>query len=1305
MNSRKYCFFQIIFIFLNCVVFVATAENSIQFYNLNEEYGISIRETNQVCEDEDGFIWISSKVGIVRYSRDDIRTYQIPYDTEDIISVGMEYINHTLYVYTNNGQVFVYNNIQDRFDLITNISRQLENPHVLINKMLVDSAGTLWEASSFGLMRYNDKDGLSIHLNDQNIQFIEWLDNHRFFYAVAGVIGIFDINTLSSEDYFLFPEESDFYISYIEYDQTEKILWLGTFGDGLYCLKEENGQQNLTVVPDIPNQPVQAITSISESAFLIGIDGQGVWEVDKKSLEVLSIYKEDADNPNSLKGNGVYDIFCDRNNRVWICTYTGGVSFYDQASNSVVTRISHMVNNENSLVNNDVNSVLEDRNGNLWFATNNGISFWNTKTKKWKSFYHNKEQHAQVYLALCQDSFGRIWAGSYSSGIYILDGNTGEELRHLSQENIEGNFAGDFVFKMIEDQQGDIWIGGVRGDLIRYNYSSDTYKSYPNYTIYMITEYGPDKLLMGTTYGLLLFDKTTGTHEVLVEGFVVSDLYLAEDIVWISTNGNGVIRYNLNNKSTHYYTIDNGLPSNFVNSIEFAKGYYWLGTELGLCRLNEADQTILTFNSLLYLSNVSFNQDAQLLLKNGDLIMGSNKGALMFEPDDLMLSPEEGRIFVQDISVSGISIREIEGLEPEVPLNELKEISLKYFQNTISLELIPLRVTSPGAKFSWKIDGLDQEWSKPVDNRILSYSNVPYGSYTIQLRMFDNSITRVIAERQIEVKIIPPFWKTIWFTLLVIVFVSGLGIFGVYFYIDWLKKKHSEEKIRFFANTAHDIRTSLTLVNGPIEELNKESGLSDKGLNYLHLATEQVHRLSMVVTQLLDFQKVDVGRERMALAFVDIVKIVKDRVMMFESYAKSREIDLVFRVNCDKFETSVDERMIQKVVDNLISNAIKYSNSNSRVNIELRCASAKWILEVQDNGIGITKKAQKMLFREYYRGENAINSKIVGSGIGLLLVKNYVSMHGGRVTCYSQSNVGSTFLVTIPFIKKDVSERKKEAASQSVEENVFKPSKINPVTEKQAADKRGSKMSVLIVEDHEYLREFLQSAMQDLFNVYLAEDGEMAWEIIQKQNPDLIVSDIMMPKMDGFELCEKVKTNFLTAHIPVILLTALAGKAQQLHGLGIGADDYLTKPFDVTLLQQRIKTILKNREIIRDKALKITNESKGPVILENELNDKFLKRMIEVVKDNIGNTQFSKTEFAAIMNVSPSLLYKKIKSLTDQSPIEFIKTIRLNHAHDLLSSKEHTITEVSELCGFSSVGYFGTVFRKHFGKSPSQVME
>ena len=876
----------------------------------------------------------------------------------------------------------------------------------------------------------------------------------------------------------------------------------------------------------------------------------------------------------------------------------------------------------------------------------------------------------------------------------------------MSYEQTNGNFRGDFIFNIMEDSQGNVWIGGVRGDLICYNIQNDTYLSYNNYTIYVIEEFGPDKLLMGTTYGLLLFDKNTGQHEVMVEGFVVSDILLKDDnVVWIATNGDGIIRYDIRNKTVERFTTDSGLPSNFVSSIIYANGYMWIGTELGLCRFDENDKTILTFNSHFYLNNVSFNQDAHYLLSNGNLILGSNVGALMFNPDELKPTQEQGEIYFQDISVSGRSIRDIDILAPSVPLNKLEEISLRYFQSTLSLELIPIGVLSPGSKFSWMIEGLDLDWTKPANNRILSYSNLPSGDFTLKIRMFDNSLTKIISEREIKIFIVPPFWERLWFQLAIIVFILGIIIFGFFYYIDRLKTQHSEEKIRFFASTAHDIRTSLTLITGPVEELNKEENLSDDGLNYLHLATDQVQRLSKVVTQLMDFQKVDIGKEKASFKSVDIIKVVENRVMMFESLAKRNNIELVFSSNCEQYKTAIDERMIDKVIDNLISNAIKYSYPNSKVTITLRCVTSKWILEVQDTGIGISKKAQKLLFREYYRGENAINTKIVGSGIGLLLVKNYVSMHGGKIVCISQKKLGSTFQVTIPY-----NDKYERAADESrlTDQNVNDLYTLTNVglTEYKQADAAKNMMRILIVEDHEYLREFLKSAMQKHFIVFLAADGEEAWKIIKKSSPDLVVSDIVMPKMDGFDLCKQIKSTYETSHIPIILLTALAGKAQQLQGLGLGADDYLTKPFDVTLLQQRIKTLIRNREAIRDKAVRIINiDDEQESILDNKLNDQFLKKMVEIVRANIANTQFSKNDFAAEMNVSPSLLYKKSKSLTDQSPTEFIKIFRLEQSIALLKEKKHSVTEISELCGFTSVGYFSTVFRKHYGKSPTQVFE
>ncbi len=1276
--------------------------DNVQFYNLNEKYGISIRETNQVLSDDYGFIWISSKMGIVRYTEDDIRTYQLPYDSEDIITVRLVYKNGVLYAYTNNGQILRYNSIKDKFEMIINISNLLKNPYIVVNQMLIDEEGRMWLASSFGLFCNDGRTGLTAVIQNQDIQYAEWFDTTHFFYAIKGQIKLFSTLNFSVENYYTFPGGIEFAISNLFYDDNLNTLWIGTLADGLFYLNNKNGNLKLSCLCRVPSQPVLAIEANSDSTMLVGIDGQGVWEINKHRSEVISVYKEDSNDPHSLKGNGVYDIYCDINNRVWVCTYSGGVSYFDQAD-SIITEINHVVNNSNSLVNNDVNSILEDSEGNLWFATNNGISSWNKSTNRWKSFYHNKEKHAQVFHDLCEDNEGKIWAGSYSSGVYLLDRKSGKELRHYSSEETDDEFNNNFVFDIYNDSQGNIWIGGVRGDLICYRSREDRFKSYKNFTVKVMMEYGSGKMLIGTTFGLLLLDAETGNTQTLVQGYLVYDMLLNNGVVWLCTSGNGIISYNLITKEIKNFSIDSGLPSDFVNSITFSKGYFWIGTEHGLCRMNEDGSTILTFNSFPALSNVSFNQNSHCTLKNGKQIWGTNKGAFIFDPDEIPINRYQGRIFFQDMTIAGRSIRESSKLKLKSPLDSLKELSLRYYQNTISLELISIGVTSPGSKFSWRLDGLDKEWSKPSKNRILSYSNIPSGTYPLRIRMIDSSLTYVIEERTVVLHIIPPFWNAWWFRILAFCFVTGLIIFGFFYYIGRLKKRHSDEKIRFFANTAHELRTALTLIKGPVEELNKEAGLSDKGLSYLHLATEQTQRLLSVVTQLMDFQKVDVGKEKLLLSMANVVKVIEDRVMMLESYARSKSIELKFISNRSKFITAIDELIIEKVVDNLVSNAIKYSLQNGSVLVVLECSSSKWILEVRDQGIGIGKKAQRQLFKEYYRGDNAVNSKIVGSGIGLLLVKNYVTLHGGKISCCSQQNIGSTFQVVIPYKKIDKSlvvQKTEVKSSQEFDHS----GKIDSLWSDQKELNAGSKMKILIVEDHDYLREFLKSSMEQKFYIYLAGDGQKAWKLIQKETPDLIISDIMMPAMDGFELCRKLKSTYETSHIPIILLTALTGKAQQLKGLGLGADDYLTKPFDVTLLQQRIKTIIQNREIVREKTLKIIKLKEEEVIVSNELNDKFMKRMIEVVRENMDNVKFSKDDFALAMNVSRSLLYKKVKSLTNQSPTDFVRLVRLNHALDLLQSKKYTITEISELCGFSSVSYFSTVFRKHYGKSPTQVI-
>ena len=1268
---------------------------NVKFYSINSLYGISMRETNSVCKDKNGFIWTSSKTGILRLAGDDYHIYKLPYENTDIISVRLVYTKSGLLAFTNNGQLFLYNSINDQFDLLISMSKVLNNRYLSVNSVLLDDAGYYWIASSFGLYRYQ-KGHLSLIQNSGTTAYLAWYNSDKMFIDRLDGIWLLDKKSLKRKCIFKYSQRFNLSVSRFHYDAKLKKLWIGTISNGLFFYDMNRNSMSCVQTNLIPKQPILAIEVNPDSTILVGIDGQGIWKLNKNATKVLEVHKEDINDPSSLRGNGVYDIFNDQNKRIWVCTYSGGISFFDLTS-PMIGQLTHTINNQNSLANNNVNKIIEDRRGNIWFATDNGLSYKESGTGKWKTFYQNQQSQAAVFITLCEDDQGHIWAGTYSSGIYVFDELTGLEIAHYSKESSGFPLENNFVSDIFKDSQGDLWIGSVQGKMICYLSKENKFRSYSSQSIYAYNELSSNKILLACTYGLRLLDKRSGEVKILQDGYLVQDVITVKDEVWICTSGEGLIRYNYKTQEIKKVTTASGLPSDYINSIIYDGGYLWLGTESGLCRLEPKSMGILTYNTIYPLSRVSFNRNSKCRLSNGQLIFGTSNGAVVFSPKSLQEVQLKGVIFFQNLTLAGRSFRG----SLSAPLDSLQKLSLNYNQNTLQLELLSIGNVS-GAKFSWKLNGIDNYWSEPSGNRFVQYSNIPSGKYELKIRLYDSSLSHVISERKLSVIIIPPFWSSWWFELLILVFILSILYLSLNYYIERLKQQHTEEKIRFFTNTTHDIRTSLTLIKAPIEELTKEQNMSKVGQYYLSLATEQASRLSNVVTQLMDFQKVDLKKEQLVLGMVDIVSFIETHVSMFETFAKSKQINLHFTSDQKCYQTAVDVSMMEKIIDNLISNAIKYSHPDTPVQINLKCEPDSWILEVKDNGIGISNKAQHRLFREFYRGENAINSKIVGSGIGLLLVKNYVEMHDGNISYISQENVGSTFKLVIPF--KEAYEEKNESNSVITEQetNELKDVDLQII---QHDEFPKQEMRILIVEDNDDLRNFMQYPLQADFEVLLAEDGVEAWSIVQKKMPDLVVSDVMMPKMDGFELCRLMKSTYETSHIPFILLTSLSGKAEQLHGLGLGADDYLTKPFDMTLLVQRIKSIIRNREAVKEKALKLIKGSMNDnvQILTNEHNDKFVKKMLEVVHMNMENTEFGKDDFASAMNVSSSLLYKKVKSLTDQSPTDFIKLVRLDYALELLQSHKYTVTDVSELCGFGSIGYFSTVFKKHFGKSPTEI--
>lgn len=1290
----------LLFLFLSFSVF----SSNIKFESINSRFGISLRETNNICKDKTGFIWTASKSAVLRISENDYRIYNLPYKTSDVLNVKLVFEDSHLYVYTNNGQLFEFDAIHDRFYLKKDLRDLLNNKHIMVYDMVVDKEGYLWIASSSGLYHYKHNKCTQIGKASFDCKSIVKCNDNAILFVYSGKILIINLQTYKTKVLYQNNGLKRIDVSDLHYQKNTKTLWIGTSSDGLFYYNIHKKIFSKIPIANFPNQPIQAINTDNGATLLIGIDGQGIWELSMDGSKVLNVIKENVNNSQSLPGDGVYDIFCDSNKRVWVSTYSGGLSYFEREL-PIIERITHQVNVLNSLSNNNVNKVLEDKNGNLWFATNNGINRWNRKTNRWTVYYQNKQEQAQVFLALEEDNNGNIWAGTYSSGVYVLNSKTGRELMHIAQGAADKNFSGKFVFDLFKDSFGDIWIGGVQGDLVCYEIKSKSFKLYNSQPVIAVDEYKNGKMLLACSYGLVMLNKSTNTSEVLLQGYTLNDLVVRGKYVWIATSGDGLLRYDIEKKNTKKFTIENGLPSNYVNSILYDNGYFWLGTENGLCKLSSEKPGITgNFTTFYSLSNISFNDGAKYKLSNGDLLFGTSSGAILFNPDKLEDTPFDAHIYIQDIKASGRSVKEMPEVIQDTAVNEKRNIVTSYEKNTFDIEVIPIGSSSNGVKLSWHMEGLEKEWSAPTLRRIITYTNLPYGKFNLRIKLFDNSLTHVLDERVIAIRIVPPFWATWWFKVILTIILGSIIYWILKFYTNKLKQQHSEDKIRFFTTTAHDLRTSLTLIQAPLQELSNEPQISGKGKYYLNLATEQSGRLSFVATQLLDFQKVDVGKGQLFLVMSDIVQLVNSRKTMFETACMKKNIKLTFTSNTESYLSAVDELKIEKVIDNLISNALKYSHSNSKIELSLNCDDQKWSLEVKDYGIGISESAQKKLFKEFYRGDNNVNSKIVGSGIGLLLVKNYVEMHSGKVSLVSRENSGATFTITIPFSEADNIHPAIDEKNDDFPEFIFteqESSSDNTSGTEVQSEKRNH---ILVVEDNNDLQLFLKNTLERYFKVSVASDGIQAWEMIQKKMPDFVISDIMMPNMDGFDLCKLIKSTFDTAHIPVILLTALSERTNQLEGLNLGADDYITKPFDIAILLQRIKSIIRNRIIVREKSLRLIKQSDiEEPLMTNELSDKFIKKAYKTVTENMANCDFGKDEFASAMNASPSLLYKKIKAITNQSPVDFIKVIRLDYSLELLKSKKYSVTEVSEMCGFSSVGYFSTVFKKHFGKTPTEI--
>jgi len=1289
-----------------------------QFRHINLEKGLSSRQVYNVRQDSKGFIWIATRLGIDRYDGKTVKNYTFEEELEEKYPIGIRKIEQdndlSLWIYTDRSSIYAYNYSSDKFELKHKLEEFNKGNAFPINEICFDIDNRMWVASKKGLFLIHGKKITQFEndlLLNQEIKALEFIDQEKLIIATSQKLLLMnttnhELSSLLENDTSTIPQNTIFQTLY--YQKESKQIWIGTFGDGVLCFDTTKNQiHSIKVKVPNGNAPIRDFLPLNSTTMLVGTDGLGIWLVDQNKYEIKSVINEDEDGIRSLNGNGVYDIFRDKDKRLWISTYTGGVSILDTSLLKFNT-LKHEIHNKNSLINNIVNSILEDSSGNIWFATNNGVSCWNKANNRWKHFLANNKNRKYVILAMCEDANRNIWLGTFSSGAFVIDKDKGLIAHHTHEAGKSNCIGTNYIFSLFKDSNNNIWIGGKNGLLSKYDHVKKSFTLIPLTQVNSIIQKNKEEILCGSNKGLYSINiKTNDTTAIEVtkikeirSNFIHDMLMENDSILWLSTYGKGLNRYSFVSQKLKTFSTSEGLPSNHVYSIQKDKmGQFWLSTENGISCMDPKKQSFTNYQSSHGLLEERFNQIACYRTQSDELYFGSYKGILYTNPRKTTVPTPNAKLVFLDFKLfNKRMLPVIEDSPLQNQIDDTKAIRLSHNQHSFSFHFTSVNFFNSGdINYMWKLEGFDKEWTEPSKVKTANYTNLPPGNYSFKLKAVGNKKEIILDSREMSIRIDKAFWQTTlalsFFALLFLLFC-----YWVYVYIsERIHQKQSKEKIQFFINAAHDLRTPLTLISAPLQEIGKEEDLSDHGKYLLDIVVSNTRKLNNWVTQLLDFQKSSLKKDQLIVSENNFTELVREKIIFWQPVAKQKNISLKLNSTTPTILEFFNRGNMDKILDNLISNALKYTLPTGKVDITIGQDETNWYFEVKDNGIGISRSDQKNLFKRFFRAENAVNSKETGSGIGLILVKNYVHLHQGDISFKSIPNKETRFKLTIPrgnkhFKDIEIQENKEEATT-----------KRDPLASSNQSSTKKNKL--LIVEDNSELREFMYISLNKEYHVKEASNGVEALECLSKFNPDLVISDINMAEMNGLQLCEKLKSDFKFSHIPVILLTELSSKSNVIAGLNMGADDYIPKPFDLEILKAKIENIIFNRKNFKRKFIEdkdIVSSKEGSI---NEKDQEFLEQVQKIIEHHIMDVDFSVTTLTREIGVSRTVLYNKFSTFFDCTPNEFMKIARLKKAVSLLKEKRHNINEIADLTGFSDAKYFSACFKKYYGKTPTKYFE
>ncbi|MFA9392931.1 MAG: two-component regulator propeller domain-containing protein [Prolixibacteraceae bacterium] len=1349
-----------IFILFVLIPFFAASTkgaDKLKFNYLTTSDGLSNNYVTDVLEDDNGFLWFSTSDGLNKWNGYELEIFKNnPEDTNSlssnfIITLDQDF-NNNIWIGTNQAGLVRYNLSNEKFyRYISQLSIANAVQSTYIRKIVVSADSVVWVATDLGLSMYQPEtdDFKRIRFDSNSSQeiinnIVVQQNGNVVFQTSSGVFTYdihqktfsrFELNGLDGWDIQNVP------LCFASNHQ----LWIGA-ETGLVKYDLKSGKyaiykHHVTNSRSISSQVFSCIFEDSKQNIWIGTKDGGLNQYNSSSDD-FSNYRAGTFNGAYLSNNIITQIYEDHYQNIWLATQEGGLTYFN-ANEIVFQFYDHQPNESQSLLNNKVSAFTQDENGNIWIGTGSGgLHQFDAENGKFERYQLNTEIVSPSILGLFS-AHEELYVAGWGVGLQVFDVPSKQFKKIKSPESQWPNSIPLNIKGMGTDKQGNIWLANHTSDGL-FVYDPSTGRIYNSlnpgpfnaqilsvpYAVDMFQDF-KNRIWIISYTGLYLFDGQYHQYKYsAIESNSIRSNYIytifqsADSSIWIGhTNGleklleaDGQIRF-------EHYSENYHLPDNVKGILEDNNNHLWLSSNQGLAMFNPKSKEQRLFQINKEVPGQEFFERACLKSNAGDLYFGTTNGFYKFNPDSLHLGNDEPKIFLTNFKIFNEKQKVgAEGSPLTHTMSETTEVVLKYNQSVISFEYVALSLDKPGkVEYAYQMEGINRDWNFVGDKRFANYTNLSPGEYVFKVRTSSGSQLSQNNEASIKIIITPPFWRTTWAYIVYI--VSFLGLFFLLqlavinrvklindLKVEKLKIENVQEtnlmKLRFFTNISHEFRTPLTLIKAPIEKLihdGNDMKQEDRSYHY-DLIFNSTQKMLKMVNQLMDYRKLEAGSLVLEPSVGDLIAFCKKTVDNFNYLAAQKRINYNFITEIEKLFIAFDPDKLDKVLSNVLANAFK--NTPDEGTIEFIIHEDKNTNEanihqvellIRDTGFGIPEKDLPHIFERFYMVSHSQSNAVQGTGIGLTLAKELIELHKGTISVKSEENKGTEFIIHLPV--SEVSKNHAHTAElEAVDEQVNVVEFKNDVAESQ------KKHCILVVEDDEELAAFIKHELNAYYQVILANNGKDGLQKVKSEKPDLVLSDVMMPEMDGIELCRNIKNNEQTSHIPVILLTARYAQEKELEGFESGADAYVLKPFNLSILMSQVSNLLNVRKEIIEKFRNGTSLFFDDEALESK-EQKLMQEIINLVIENISEEKINANFIADKMHMSRSLVYIKIEALTGQTVNEFIRNIRLKKAIQLLKQQEATITEVAYAVGFSSQSYFTRSFVKQFGSSPKEYQK